>query len=631
MPPLLRPLLLPLAAALLAISALAQTPFRITVLDRATGRGVPLVKLTTTNGIELITDSAGVVAFDEPGLLGRRVFFHVESPGYTFPADGFGIRGKALDTQAGGSAQLVVDRVDIAERLYRITGSGIYRDSVLLGDTVPLSDPIHAGGVMGQDTVIVTEYQGRLYWFWGDTNRAAYPLGNFLASGATSKLPGQGGLEPDVGIDLTYFVDQNGFSKEMCPFGRGHLVWIEWVVALPDTSGQERLIARYSVVESLGVASAWGIAQFNDQSEIFEPLIQFAEDAGHRSGHPFRAEQDGQDWLYLHSVQRVPPTIASVKDPSSYQAFTPLVPGARSNEDPLRLERDGEGNLVWGWKAGTDPLFPGHLIQLIGKGRIAPDEAPTLIRDIATGEPTWADRGSIAWNPYRKRWVRIAGAFGSIWLAEADTPVGPWAYGRRVVHFENYTFYNPAHHPFFDRQGGRRIFFEGTYTKTFSNAPVATPRYDYNQILYALDLGDSRLDLPVPVYHVLAGPRTMLQTAETLGSIAPGAVPFYALPPGASSTGPITVRESRAGGLPREDRNRIVFRALPPEPGPGEEGFADEVLVPLYEYQDPATGRRLATVETDESVAGWSRGAQPIGRVWKNPNRMMTRDPVTPK
>ena len=61
-----------------------------------TGRGVPLVELRTVNGLRYVTDSNGIVAFDEPGLMGRSVFFHVNSHGYEFPKDGFGFRGKAL-------------------------------------------------------------------------------------------------------------------------------------------------------------------------------------------------------------------------------------------------------------------------------------------------------------------------------------------------------------------------------------------------------------------------------------------------------------------------------------------------------------------------------------------------------
>ena len=39
------------------------------------------------------TDSAGVVAFDEPGLMNQKIWFTVTSFGYEFPADGFGSYG----------------------------------------------------------------------------------------------------------------------------------------------------------------------------------------------------------------------------------------------------------------------------------------------------------------------------------------------------------------------------------------------------------------------------------------------------------------------------------------------------------------------------------------------------------
>ncbi len=90
---------------------------------------------------------------------------------------------------------------------------------------------------------------------------------------------------------------------------------------------------------------------------------------------------------------------------------------------------------------------------------------------------------------------------GETWYAEADTLVGPWVDARKIVTHDKYSFYNPRHHPMFDERGGRRIYFEGTYSKTFSGNAVPTPRYDYNQIMYALDLADPRLTLPVPVYQ----------------------------------------------------------------------------------------------------------------------------------
>src|SRR4029450_7322407 len=126
-------------------------PFAIEVVDDQTGRGVPLVELTTTSGVTYVTDSAGLVAFDAPGLMNQRVFFHVKSHGYEFPKDGFGYRGVALDIMPGGSAQLKIKRLNIAERLYRVTGEGIYRDSVLLGRQPPIEQPLLNAQVSGSD------------------------------------------------------------------------------------------------------------------------------------------------------------------------------------------------------------------------------------------------------------------------------------------------------------------------------------------------------------------------------------------------------------------------------------------------------------------------------------------------
>jgi hypothetical protein len=62
-------------------TAHAEKAFEIRVLDAETGRGIPLVELTTVNHLTYVPDNAGVVAFDEPGLLGQRTFFHVCSHG----------------------------------------------------------------------------------------------------------------------------------------------------------------------------------------------------------------------------------------------------------------------------------------------------------------------------------------------------------------------------------------------------------------------------------------------------------------------------------------------------------------------------------------------------------------------
>ena len=60
---------------------------------------------------------------------------------------------------------------------------------------------------------------------------------------------------------------------------------------------------------------------------------------------------------------------------------------------------------------------------------------------------------------------------------------------------DRYSFYNPMQHPYWVEEKGRVIYFEGTYTMTFSGNRKPTPRYDYNQLLYRLDLADPRLKL----------------------------------------------------------------------------------------------------------------------------------------
>ena len=253
----------------------AEKYFKITVVDRQTGRGVPLMELRTTANVRFVTDSRGVIAFYEPGLMDQDVFFFVQSHGYTFPADAFGYHGTKLRVKAGGSARIEVQRANIAERLYRITGEGIYRDTIMLGEAAPIQAPVLNGQVTGQDTVESILYNGKLYWFWGDTSRPAYPLGNFATSGATSLLPNKGGLDPSIGLDLTYFVNKEGFCRAMAPLTEPGVVWIDALMSVPDAGGQERLLCRYERLKGLGTpfrARPDALQRYNADVRAADPL-----------------------------------------------------------------------------------------------------------------------------------------------------------------------------------------------------------------------------------------------------------------------------------------------------------------------------------------------------------------------
>ena len=615
------------ALPLLTVSVLASCAhaapsdyFRISVVDDATGRGVPLVEVRTTNDVKYFTDSNGVVAIGDPELMNQKVFFQIQSAGYEFPKDGFGYRGKAFDVRAGQSAEIKIKRTQISERLYRITGAGIYRDSVLTGVPVPLQHPLINGLVTGQDTVEAVPYQGKIFWLWGDTNRLAYPLGNFKTSSATSLLPDKGGLDPDQGVNLNYFVNAEGFSKEMVAVESSVPVWMGGLFTMNDETGRERLYGSYVKAQSDSKFSERGLAVFNDDKQVFEVARKF-DTVLQPGGDPTRIRSGGKIWLYFDPTSRTLADNAHVLDSHQYQAYTPLVAGTQFDGAKTQLQRDAQGNLVYGWKTDTGRLGKNEIKTLIEANLMKADEALPQFHDVETGAPIVAQGSSTYWNAYRGRWVQIftqefgTSALGELWMAEADTPTGPWVYARKVLTHDKYTFYNPTQHPFFAKDNGREIYFEGTYTATYSGNDNRTPRYDYNQIMYRLNLADPRLDLPTPVYLGADGTLALrgaanLKTART--------IPFFALPPSAKSDGLVAIyangnrlqTEGKAGGKP------LFYGA--------SANAKSDAIAPLYEYSDGA--KFSYSTDANQQIAGFTRAAEPVCRVWRNPSRVMTLD-----
>ena len=493
-----------ITAALLACADPASQPFAIEVVDEQTGRGVPLVELTTTGGVTYVTDSAGLVAYADPGLTKQRVFFRVQSHGYEFPQDGFGIRGVALEVTPGGSARIKIKRLNIAERLYRVTGEGIYRDSVLLGRETPIKQPLLNAKVTGCDSVQNAIYRGRLYWFWGDTNWPAYPLGLFHTSGAVSQLPGKGGLEAWRGVDLQYFMGDHGFARATAKMAGEGPTWIDGLTVLRDANGRERLLAAFAKVRPPLTIYRRGICEWNDDRQEFEKVAEYdSEEALIPFGHPAvrRATDDpaAAEYVYFGDpfpLVRVRATVEDFLQRDHYEAYTCLKSG--TTLDNVELDRDDDGRTIYSWKRGVRSALAFEP-ALIGAGKMKADDPPVRLRDRASGKAVKAHRGTVNWNAYRRKWIAIfveqggTSQLGEVWFAEADSPQGPWADCVKIVTHDKYSFYNPKQHPYFDQEGGRILYFEGTYTHTFSGNEHRTPRYDYNQIMYRLDLGDERL------------------------------------------------------------------------------------------------------------------------------------------
>jgi hypothetical protein len=510
----MRCLLVALASLLISTAAACgAVPFGIQVVDDESGRGVPMVELETVNRVRYVTDSAGLAAIDDPALVDRKVFFTVTSLGYEFPTDGFGSRGRSVLVKPGTIETLKIKRLNIAERLYRVTGEGIYRDTVMLGRKPPIAQPLLNAQVVGQDSVQAAIYRDRLYFFWGDTSRQSYPLGLFRTAGATADLPGKGGLDPSLGVDLRYFANDDGFARAMVPGTEPGVVWIDGVFTLKDESGNERMLAHAERLKGLGHRLGRSLIVFDDASQAFHKLKDIDLKAPLApAGYPFRVTDGGVDYVYFPTPYpsiRVRATWTDATDLSAYEAYTCIKPGmSYADTGDKFIERGPDGKAVFAWARGAAPLKPKQLHALLSSGRLKPEDCPFRLQD-AGGKRVLLHGSSVRWNAYRRRWVMIgveefgASTLGEVWYAESERPEGPWVRATKVAthHRErqgnvpgaSFDFYNPVHHAFYDQDGGRVIYFEGTHTNTFSGDPRPTPRYEYNQLMYRLDLSDERL------------------------------------------------------------------------------------------------------------------------------------------
>jgi hypothetical protein len=559
----------PLLLLTALVAAEPDKPFAITVVDAQTGRGVPLIELKTVHGVRLVTDSNGVAAFHEPGLMDQTVFFHVAGHGYELPKDGFGLRGKKMDVTPGGSATLKVDRVNLAERLYRVTGAGIYRDSVLVGAKVPIREPLLNARVLGSDSVMNAVYRGKLWWFWGDTQRPGYPLGNFHVPGATSELPAKGGLDPDAGVDLTYFVDETGFAKKTCEMPGEGPTWLTGLVVLPDAKGRERMYGSFVKVEPPLKLYARGLVVWDDDKQQFEKVRDI--DMSVPAFPMGQAVRHGEHVYFAHPYPmfRVKATTEAFADPAQWETFTPLKEGSTLNAP--QLDRNHDGRLRFAWRQNAPAVGPAELPKL--SKLMKPAESPFRLCDRDTGKPIYAHAGSVAWNEYRRRRTMIfveqygkPSMLGEVWYAEADELTGPWRYAVKVATHDRMSFYNPKQHPEFTKDNGRVIYFEGTYTHDFSGNPDVTPRYEYNQVMYRLDLGDVRTALPRPV----PGADFLALDKHLPGSVAvPGSPKFFMLPDGKdapAATVPLyefTRGDEKSYGVEKVEGAKVVGRVWP--------------------------------------------------------------------
>ena len=438
----------------LAFASPAVEPCRIEIVEQGNGWPVPLVELRTTHHARFVSDNAGRIAFDLPELMGRETWFEVHGHGYEVKADGFGIRGVRLKPEPGKTLRVEVRRTIIAQRIGRLTGAGLFAESQKLG----LEDGWPESGIVGQDSVQNAVHRGKLFWFWGDTTLARYPLGIFDGTGATTAAQASGALQPPLRLPLDYFTNATGAPRGIAPMPGKGPTWVTGVVSLPDQAGTSRLVCAYMKIKPPLEAYEWSLALWSEEKNFFEKLktVWTKSDTAPKAppvpeGHPVLWKDGaGKEWALFGNplpTLRCPATIEAWQDAKTWEVLTPQA-------------------------------------SLRGSG----------------GETIKPHSGSIAWHPWRKRWVTVfmqsfgkPSVFGELWYAEADAPTGPWGIAVKVLSHDNYTFYNPRLHIEFTPEGSPHLFFEGTYTMQFANKPTPTPRHDYNQILYRLELDDPAL------------------------------------------------------------------------------------------------------------------------------------------
>jgi hypothetical protein len=450
----------------LAVGAQGMEPCKIVVTEKGSGWPVPLVELRTTHQVRLVTDNAGVIAFDLPEMMGRETWFDVAGHGYGVGRDGFGMRGVRLVPEPGRTLAVEVERAIIAKRLGRLTGGGIFAESQKLG----LERAWRESGAFGCDSVQCAVYNRRLFWLWGDTTLARYPLGIFHSTGAETAAWPFGAAEPPLRVRFDVFADAGGGARGIAKLPGDGPTWLSGLVSVNDRTGAERLCAVYAKIKPPLEAYEKGLCVWNG----------------------FEFERLKKVWEKSESAPEPPPL--------------------------------PEGHAVaWGSGQGTNSLWFGDPFPRLrcpatfeawqdpaAWVRLEPQKELAAAADGAVVKP---HSGSIAWNGYRKKWVTVfmqafgkPSVFGEVWYAEAAAPTGPWGKAVKVLSHDNYTFYNPRLHPECASADSPVLLFEGSYTAQFADKPAPTPRYDYTQVLYRLDLDDPAL---APARQVLSDSSTL--------------------------------------------------------------------------------------------------------------------------
>ncbi len=464
--------LVSLVGLLTAVSVAAETPFGIRVVDEASGHGIPMATLSTNHGLQLVTDSGGWALFDEPDLMGCRVYFSLSSPGYAFPRDDKGFTGTQLIPTPDGRATLKMIRLNIAERVCRLTGSGVYRDSSILEGGRQLPSLHKSPDICRQSISQATVHDGKIFWVWKRSELCSDPLAEVACVGATSDLAAGA---PDSGVLFEALLSKSGAPQSLFPQAEGVMPELDGLISVTGSDGQAHLLARYRLLSMAGATLEQGIAEFRKEGK-FEAIVRLGNEYEWQfpQGQAVRVKTDGTEWIYFATPfchVRVPANYEAIRSPTSYQALTLM---------------EGAGKLVW--QQAVRPMTAEDEARWLQHEMLEASQARTQVRDAESRRRIELAGGSVRWNEFRKRWIMLAArGLDEIWYAEAASAEGPWRRAVKVLDVPGCDIQRPSQHEFMDQEGGRIVYFEGCHSG------MGTPYYEGNQMLYRVDLSDARL------------------------------------------------------------------------------------------------------------------------------------------
>jgi len=369
---------------------------------------------------------------------------------------------------------------------------------------------------------MVAKFKGNLFWTFGDTAcpRSARQDNcdgtGMHTVGAVSCIPGEeeGEVERKTSCrasdppNLTYFTENASIAltqalsgggvwpspKPMAPFAPlGENTWVAALSVIHRGTPHEALYANYvkNPGDGNGPITVQGMARWNESSSKFDqvsiwPLNSTISLNGAHTVEKISPKDQltlGGYILYSNGV-RVPATEEALSQYSAFERVPPAAPapqGVSASKGP-----------------GDSPARPASQYDQLG--------------------------ANVNWNAWTGRYITVgvtsAGAPGDVFVAFSNELNGPWRNGTSVASHQNSnsSCYNPLHLTHFDLEGGRIIHIACTFTAMWSSGPNApnvwttclvglaggkgcapvVPRYEYNNIVYRVDL--AQLTAPGPMW-----------------------------------------------------------------------------------------------------------------------------------